>query len=46
MVRIANHRTARVREAWTDVGGVGVGRRPDLRLFVTFSQICVSYVCR
>ena len=46
MARITNRRTALVREAWTDVGDVGVGRRSDLRIFVTLSQICMSYACR
>ena len=32
-------RSGRVREARTDFGGVGVGRRADLTLFVTFRQI-------
>ena len=30
MARDQLHRSARVREAWTDVRDVGVGRRPDL----------------
>ena len=30
--------TGRVREAWTDVGGVGVVRRATLRKIVMFSQ--------
>ena len=31
--------SGRVREARTEFGGVGVGRRADLTLFVTFRQI-------
>ena len=41
------YRSGRQREAWTDVGGVGVGRRPrSERLCVTFFQILVSYISR
>ena len=29
---VALHRSALVREAWTDIGVVGVGRRADLTL--------------
>ena len=38
MALIELHLCAHLREAWTDVGGVGVVRRATLRKIVRFSQ--------
>ena len=39
LARVELQGTAEVREAWTDVGADGVGRRPDLTLFDKNRQI-------
>ena len=39
MALVARHLCDLDREAWTDVGDVGAGRRPDLTQIDTFRQI-------
>ena len=42
MTLVELHLCAEVREAWTDVGVVGAGRRRDLRKIDSFSQILTT----